>query len=136
MKITSFNPLIITPKADDTIALFEVLGFERKHKTESDTDVTAYTSIRMKNADGFHVDVTEDARVPQTMTAIRMNVDNFEEAYELLKARGFVNTMGDTIADNGSSRAALMMSPSGFGISLIQHIGKEGWVHTMLGSRT
>ena len=44
--------------------------------------------------------------------------------------------MGDTIADNGSSRAAMMMSPSGFGISLIQHIGKEGWVHTMLGSRT
>jgi len=134
MKITTFNPLIITPKADDSIALFEALGFERKHKTESDTDVTAYTSIRMKNADGFHVDVTENARVPQTMTAIRMNVDNFEEAYELLKARGFVNTKGDTIADNGSSRAAMMMSPSGFGISLIQHIGKEGWVHTMLGS--
>ena len=78
------------------------------------------------NTDGFHVDVTENARVPQNMTAIRMNVDNFEEAYELLKARGFVNTKGDTIADNGSSRAAMMMSPSGFGISLIQHIRKEG----------
>ena len=126
MKITSFNPLIITPKADDSIALFEALGFERKHKTESDTDVTAYTSVRMKNADGFHVDITENARVPQTKTAIRMNVDNLDEAYEFLKAHGFINTMGDKIADNGSSRAAMMMSPSGFSISLIQHIRKEG----------
>ena len=125
VKITSFNPLIITPKADDTIALFEALGFERKHTTESDSDVTAYTSVRMKNADGFHVDITENLRVPQTKTAIRMNVDNFDEAYELLKAHGFINTMGDKIADNGSSRATMMMSPSGFGISLIQHIRKE-----------
>ena len=120
---TALPPVIL--KADDTIALFEALGFERKHKTESDSDLTTYTSIRMKDANGFHVDVTEDARVPQTMTAIRMNVDNFEEAYEFLKARGFINTLGDKIADNGSSRAAMMMSPSGFFISLIQHIRKE-----------
>ena len=124
MKITSFNPLIITPKADDTIALFEALGFEKKHKTESDSELTAYSSVRMKDANGFHVDITENERVPQTRTAIRMNVDNFDEAYEFLKAHGFVNTMGDKIADNGSSKAAMMMSPSGFGISLIQHIRK------------
>ena len=122
MKITSFNPLIITPKADDIIAVFEALGFERRHNTVSDTEITAYSSVRMKNAEGFHVDITENARVPQTMTAIRMNVDDFYEAYELLKSRGFINTRGDQIADNGSSRAAMMMSPSGFGISLIQHI--------------
>ena len=122
MKITSFNPLIITPKADDIIAVFEALGFERRHNTVSDTEITAYSSVRMKNAEGLHVDITENARVPQTMTAIRMNVDDFYEAYELLKSRGFINTRGDQIADNGSSRAAMMMSPSGFGISLIQHI--------------
>jgi hypothetical protein len=58
---TALPPVIL--KADDTIALFEALGFERKHKTESDSDLTTYTSIRMKDANGFHVDVTEDARV-------------------------------------------------------------------------
>ncbi|MBQ7602138.1 MAG: hypothetical protein IJU49_08275 [Lachnospiraceae bacterium] len=122
MKITSFNPLIITPKADDIIAVFEALGFERRHNTVSDTEITGYSSVRMKNAEGFHVDITENTRVPQTMTAIRMNVDDFYEAYELLKSRGFINTLGDQIADNGSSHAAMMRSPSGFGISLIQHI--------------
>ena len=53
---------------------------------------------------------------------------------ELISYQSFINTMGDKVADNDSSRTAMMMSPSGFGISLIQHIGKEGWVHTMLGS--
>ena len=124
MKITSFNPLIVTPKADEVIVLFEALGFEKRHTTESDSEITAYSSVRMKNADGFHVDITENTRVPQTMTAIRMNVDNFDETYGLLKARGFINTLGDKIADNGSSRATMMMSPSGFGISLIEHIKK------------
>ena len=99
MKITSFNPLIITPKAEDIIAVFEELGFEKRHTTESDTEIAAYSSVRMKNADGFHVDITENARVPQTMTGIRMNVDNFDEAYEYLKFSGFVNTKGDQIAD-------------------------------------
>ena len=31
MKITSFNPLIVTSKAEETIALYEALGFERRH---------------------------------------------------------------------------------------------------------
>lgn len=32
MKITSFNPLIVTKDAEVTIALFEALGFERPHR--------------------------------------------------------------------------------------------------------
>lgn len=31
MKITSFNPMIITANADDIIKTFEALGFERRH---------------------------------------------------------------------------------------------------------
>ena len=124
MKITSFNPLIVTTKADDAIKLFEELGFEKRHNKVSGVSEDINT-VRMKDSNGFHVDITENLRVPQTKTAIRMNVDNFDEAYELLKAHGFINTMGDKIADNGSSRATMMMSPSGFGISLIQHIRKE-----------
>ena len=32
MKITSFNPLIVTKDAEAAIALFEALGFERPHR--------------------------------------------------------------------------------------------------------
>ena len=31
MKITSFNPLIISPNPENTVKLFEELGFERRH---------------------------------------------------------------------------------------------------------
>ena len=50
-----------------------------------------------------------------------MNVDNIEEALELLAARGFRNPLGDEIEDSGSSKTVLMVSPSGFAIRVIQH---------------
>ena len=34
MKITSFNPLIVTKDTETTIALFEELGFESRHTKE------------------------------------------------------------------------------------------------------
>ena len=36
MKITTFNPLILTKEADNIIALFEELGFEKRHNKEGD----------------------------------------------------------------------------------------------------
>lgn len=121
MKITSFNPMVITPKAEDAIKLFEALGFERQHKKTgiNDEDIT---SISMKDGNGFHVDVAKVEKLPQDMTAIRMNVDDFDEAYEFLTARGFKNAQGGKVTDTGSSHATMMVSPSGFAINLVQHI--------------
>ena len=43
MNITAFNPIIITKDPEPAIALFEALGFERKHmKTGiNDKDITS-----------------------------------------------------------------------------------------------
>ena len=122
MKITSFNPLILSDNANEIIAFFEELGFEQRHHKE-DINNANITAVRMRNEGGFHVDVT-DAPVPQTMLAIRMNVDDFGEAYLFLKERGFVNAQGNRVTDTGSSRSTLMVSPYGFAISLCQHIKK------------
>ena len=121
MKITSFNPLIITPKAEETIKLFEELGFERRHK-KTGINGEDITSVSMKDANGFHVDVTQVDKLPQDMLTIRMNVDDFDEAYEFLTARGFKNAQGEKVTDTGSSHATMMVSPSGFAINLIKHI--------------
>ncbi len=122
MKITGFRPLIVTKNAAEIIALFEALGFERRHtKTGINDDVTA---AAMKDENGFRVNVAQSGQIPQDLTAIAMNVDNFEEAYEFLTARGFKNAQGGKVTETGSSKATLMISPSGFGISLSEHIKK------------
>ena len=126
MKITTFNPAIITKDAESVIALFEALGFERRHtKTGiNDADITA-VRMRYTNEDGkvFHVDVTQ-APVPKDITAIRMNVRDFDEAYKLLQEKGFVNAQGGKITDTDSSKSTMMVSPSGFSISITEHIRK------------
>ncbi len=124
MKITTFNPMIVTNDAESVIALFEALGFERRHKKTgiNDSDIE---SVRMRytGEDGkvFHVDVAS-APVQKDITTIRMNIDNFDEAYKMLEEKGFKNSQGDKITETGSSRSTMMMSPSGFPINITQHI--------------
>ena len=127
MTITSFNPLIVTQDAEAVIALFEAMGFERRHmKTGiNDKDIT---SVRMRytGEDGkvFHVDVAS-APVPQDIPSIRMNVRDFDEAYRMLEEKGFKNAQGEHITDTGSSKSTMMISPSGFSINITEHISKE-----------
>ena len=123
MKITSFNPLILTKDAESVIALFEELGFERRHKKTGINGHVESVRMRLENEDGkiFHVDVAS-VPVPQDMTSIRMNVDDFDEAYKLLEDKGFKNAQGDKVTDTGSSRSTMMVSPSGFSISICKHI--------------
>ena len=47
MKITSFNPLIVTKDAESIIALFEALGFEKRHNLQANTGTTDFNSVRM-----------------------------------------------------------------------------------------
>ena len=124
MKITGFRPLIISSRSEEIVKLFEDLGFERRHKKTgiNDEDISA---VIMKDENGFRVNVTQVDQMPKDMTSIAMNVDNFEEAYEFLTARGFKNAQGDKVTDTGSSKATMMVSPTGFSISLSQHIKKE-----------
>ena len=122
MKITTFNPMILSKNADEIIGLFEELGFERRHQVDNidDRDIS---SVRMKDANGFYLDVARVASMPRDMTTMRMNVSDFDEAYELLKAHGFKNARGeDQSIDSKSARSCLMISPSGFSIQLTQHI--------------
>lgn len=126
MKITSFNPLIVTRDVEAVARLFEALGFEKQHNSSGTSAVgNEYTSYRMTDANGFHVDVsTSTGALEKDFTGIRMNVDNFDEAYDFLIAHGFKNGQNGTVTDTGSAKACILFSPSGFGISLIQHIRK------------
>ena len=124
MTITSFNPLIVTRDSESVIALFEALGFERRHMKTGINDGTI-TSVRMRytGEDGkvFHVDVAQ-VPVPQDVTSIRMNVRDFDEAFKMLEERGFTNAQGEMITHTPTSKATTMVSPSGFSLSIAEHI--------------
>ena len=121
MKITSFNPLIGTRDAESAIRLFEDLGFERRHTKEGISEINA-TDVRMKDANGFHVDIYTSTG---EWTLIRMNVDDLDEAVAFLEARGFYkaqNAVANKTIDTGSSRFNIMVAPSGFILAVSQHI--------------
>ncbi len=123
MKITTFNPAIITKEAESTVKLFEELGFEQTHNKAENKDVE-FSSHRMKDAGGFHVDVVEVPVIPKTYTCIRINVDNYEEAYEFFMSRGFREAKGFAPSTTQSSKYAYLVSPSGFIIDICEHIKK------------
>ena len=75
----------------------------------------------MKNESGFYVDIA-NVQVPQDLTLIRMNVDNFDEAYEFLLSKGFTNPRGGHTVDTKTNKSCMMKSPSGYAFDLCQHI--------------
>jgi hypothetical protein len=122
MKITSFNPLIVTNDAENVIKLFEDLGFEKRHSKTTESNNLSAASVRMRDANGFHVDVAKLDTIPQDMTVIRMNVDDLEEAESFLIRHGFVNTNPEKTAETASHKSIFMVSPSGFAIDVVKHI--------------
>ena len=124
MKITAFNPQIITNDAEPILRLFEELGFEKHHNPKGIGDLKV-EGIRMKDANGFYLDISVPGmELLKDVTAIRMNVDDFDEAYRLLTEHGYKNFYGDKKVEMQSSQSAMMISPSGVLINLIQHIKK------------
>lgn len=122
MKITTFNPMILTADAEPVIKLFEELGFEKRHAPTVNTGASEVTSTRMADANGFHIDIAGVASMPQDRTIIRMNVDDFDEAFAFLTARGFTHPGGGAFVETKSNKSAMMVSPSGFAFDLCQHI--------------
>lgn len=125
MKITGFSPLILTDiaDADHMIELFEELGFEQRHK-HVQLDGREINNVTMRDADGHCIDIASVPVKPLDSVIIRMNVDDFDEAFELLTARGFV-CGSNSVIETPSSKSALMISPTGFKFDLCQHIRKK-----------
>lgn len=125
MKITSFNPLIATAHSDDIVKLFEELGFERRHtKRGVEIEEKDNTVFRMKDANDFNLDVTQADSIARDITGIRINVDDFDEAYKLLTSHGFEKLLEEGTKSTSSSKFVLLKAPSGFVINLVQHVVK------------
>ena len=123
MKITSFGPLIMTNDSENVKKVFEALGFEKTHEKKDVPDTNNSGGFRMKDAEGHGVSIAQVDKVPRDMTVVQMNVSDFDEAIALLSAHGFTNMRGEgDVIDTGSSKTAVMISPSGFAINVIYHV--------------
>ena len=125
MKITSFEPYILAKDAGAVISLLSEMGFEKRHQQDNIAD-QSLTGVMMSHKDGFKATIVQTNDLPRdSVTGIRVNVGDFEEAYDLLTAKGFKKAPGTDIVNTGSAKALLMMAPSGFLLELIHHIRKE-----------
>ena len=123
MKITSFNPLILTKDAESAIKMFEELGFGRRHTITINENGKDITTGCINNPAVFRVDVSQVDDLPRDMTLIRINVDDFDEAYKFFASKGFKNPKGENHSvDTRTNRSAMLSSPSGFAFDLCQHI--------------
>lgn len=120
MKITGFNPMIVSNNAESITQLFEEMGFAKRHDVSGQTE-SDYRDVIMEDENENRVDIAQ-VETEKDLILLRMNVDDFQEAYDFLIQKGFVNTRGDGTVGTETSKAATMVSPSGFMISLIQHI--------------
>ena len=121
MKITGFSPIIVSKEPEKLIELFEDLGFEKAHlKTGIENGANETTTLKDENGNRINIASTKVDR--QDITAVNINVDNFEEAYDLFISHGFVNPRGDKVTDTGSSKATMLFAPSGAAVNLVEHI--------------
>jgi hypothetical protein len=121
MKITGFIPLVVSPKADELVRLFEELGFEASH-VKSDIEGGQNINTDMKDADGNRIDIATTKHLERDLLSIKINVDNFEEALAFFQSKGFINTRGDKITETSSSKDTFLISPTGLGITLCEHL--------------
>lgn len=122
MKITTFNPMIVTNRPDEVLKFFEKWGFTKKHaptiKTGSGSEFTDY---RLQSEEGFYMDVAAvDKSLPAEVTAVRINVDDFDEAYKWLTEAGY--SAYEEIFETEHAKGAMMVGPVGFTIYLVQHL--------------
>ena len=125
MKITTFDPVIATPDPEKVTSFFEDLGFKKTHNpTGTGTHVTEgelhFTTVRMENPDGFHVDVSNSELTDRDKVLIRINVDDFEEACAIMEAHG--GKISGSIVETSSAKAVTYSVPSGTRISIVHHI--------------
>lgn len=122
MKITLFEPQLLVKDEEPYIRLFEDLGF-KMHHNQQNVEGRDVNGIVMIDENGFRMNIIRIPTLPaDSITGIRMNVDNFDEAYEFLTARGFTPPESAHTVDSGSARVIPMFSPSGYLIELVQHI--------------
>ena len=123
MKITSFCPMIITPDAEGTIKAYESLGFNVAHiKENAGMAGDGTDSSILKNERGDRIIIASASVLPQAVTMVHINVDNYREAVEHFEKLGYKIMKQADSTENTTSVACAMVAPDGHMIQVSEHI--------------
>lgn len=123
MKITSFNPSIVSTDPEKTIETFKSLGFEQKHHN-SEASSKGNSATILESPEGYRIGIYSTEISPRSFAAIHMNVDNIDEAVAHFEKLGFVNRRPNG-EGNRSARATMLFAPEGYAIEISEHIRKK-----------
>ncbi|MCQ2050185.1 MAG: VOC family protein [Candidatus Saccharibacteria bacterium] len=87
MKVTAFNPALVTNNPDESIGFFKKLGFKiiKKLTFDSVNDI----EYILENESGQRMDIVYDEKIQKNMNVCRINVDDFDEAVNIFSEHGF-----------------------------------------------
>ena len=124
MKVTSVNAALISGNAKDVVRFYEEnFGFKVMHTIELGASVAPLSAMFcMESADGDHIDVIQNDSDAADASALRVNVDYFEEAFSAYEKLGFTVTYGPALIE--SSTSALITKNGAAPVLLMQHIRK------------
>ena len=122
MKITAFYPAVITDDAEKVVEKMKKFGFNVIHQRiiSPDEGVSEYV---MASENNQRTDVVCDPTASGELHAIRVNVDDFDEAVKMYGDEGFTVVKGPSVMpDTKNVRLAAPGKPL---ILLMQHIKKD-----------
>jgi len=123
MKVKSLYPIIAADKPEETIAFYKNLGFEVKH--DATTKMGSHVYV-LSNGE-LEIEVMESVSggpvtVPAGFYGFRMNVDDIDEAGEVIKQAGATVIAGPIETNVGKN--LFIKDNQGIDITLVQHIKK------------
>lgn len=121
MKIKSLYPALITSKSEETIEFMKKSGFFIVHK-RNDLFEPGETEYVLENTAGNRMDIVSVPSETTDSYAVRINVDNFEDALQSCIEDGFTVLKGPNTKYN--SKNTLLRSQNNMLVFLMQHISE------------
>lgn len=124
MKVSTIKPLIVSKDTKDIIELYNALGFSEKYyRGNGDIEETEADCTILTDENNNRILISQSDVVEKEMSAIHINVDDFDETVKLFESKGYTCPTGQT-KKTATSIVRMMISPKGTAVVISHHIKK------------
>lgn len=108
MKILAFYPVLMTHNSEKAIEDMKKYGFQIIHERNNFL-VEGDSEYVLEDNNGHRIDIVNTPDITEDMHAIRVNVDDFDEAVKAFGEDGYTVALGPTITE--SSKNVILRTP-------------------------